>query len=187
MKMINLYIELDGKEGARAEDGYVWSWVPTQFYDPYDIDTQYTTINEQLKIDPKAENEAPAEWSAHAKKLWKAYPNYLKWKEDHGAVKFEANTFANIIGRVNEDGAWAAIKQTKAKDQFTYNEFYGLPTESQNLYGGQMSTHCEKFFTKVILKEANLESDWDNFVNEWNSSGGKECSEEINAWYAERK
>ena len=187
MKMINLYIELDGKEGARAEDGYVWSWVPTQFYDPYDIDTQYTTINEQLKIDPKAENEAPAEWSAHAKKLWESYPNYLKWKEDHGAVKFEANTFANIIGRVNEDGAWAAIKQTKAKDQFTYNEFYGLPTESQNLYGGQMSTHCEKFFTKVILKEANLESDWDNFVSEWNSSGGKECSEEINAWYAERK
>ena len=50
-----------------------------------------------------------------------------------------------------------------------------------------MSTHCEKFFTKVILKEANLESDWDNFVSEWNSSGGKECSEEINAWYAERK
>ena len=121
------------------------------------------------------------------KKLWKAYPNYLKWKEDHGAVKFEANTFANIIGRVNEDGAWAAIKQTKAKNQFTYNEFYGLPTESQNLYGGQMSTHCEKFFTKVILKEANLESDWENFVSEWNSSGGKECSEEINAWYAERK
>ena len=61
-KMINMYIALDGTPEAEPENGYVWSWCPTQFYDPYDINEQYVKINEQLEIDPKAEGEAPVSW-----------------------------------------------------------------------------------------------------------------------------
>ena len=50
-----------------------------------------------------------------------------------------------------------------------------------------MSTHCEKYFTKVILKEAKLDDDCTTYVQEWNKSGGEGCTEEINEWYAERK
>lgn len=183
MKMINMYIELDGKEGAKAEDGYVWSWVPTQFYDPYDINTQFEDFQEQIKVDPKAENPAPDTWTSHAKKLWSAYPDYLTWKDDHGAVKFQANNFANIIGRLNSDGAWAAIRNTKASNRYVFNEFYGLPTEGQTLYGGQMSTHCETYFTKVILGENDLNSTWNSFKDKWFESGGTQVTGEVNAWY----
>ena len=49
MKMINAYIEWDGAEGCKAEDGYVWSWCPTQFYDPYDINMQHVEMNKKLE------------------------------------------------------------------------------------------------------------------------------------------
>lgn len=106
--MINMYIALDGTPEAAPENGYVWSWCPTQFYDPYDINEQYVNINKQLEIDPKAEGEAPETWTAHMKKLWNAYPEYLVWKADHYATKYQENMFANIMTRVNKDGGMGA-------------------------------------------------------------------------------
>lgn len=75
--MINMYIALDGTPEAAPENGYVWSWCPTQFYDPYDINEQYVNINKQLEIDPKAEGEAPETWTAHMKNCGTLIRNIL--------------------------------------------------------------------------------------------------------------
>lgn len=189
MKMINMYIELDGKEGAKPEDGYVWSWCPTQFNDPTDIDETYIKLNKQLETDPTASQPAPAEWTSHEKKLWDAYPRYLEWKKDHGAVKFESNNFANIIGRINTDGAWAAIRETNSENRFKYNEYYDLPTENQSKYGGQISTHTEVYFAEAIAGRVNIADDnsWNAYVAEWKKLGGDAITNDVNAWYSAKK
>lgn len=188
MKMINMYIELDGKEGAKPEDGYVWSWCPTQFNDPNDIDETFVKLNEQLKLDPTASNEAPSTWTSHEKKLWAAYPDYLEWAEDHGSVKFQSNTFSNIIGRVNEDGAWASIRATAQDNRFKYNEYYALPTDGQNKYGGQISTHTEVYFAEVIAGRSSIDDKgWSDYVNEWKKLGGNTITNEVNEWYKSNK
>ena len=187
MKMINAYIEWDGTEGCKPEDGYVWSWVPTQFYDPNEVDTQYHLFQEQIKIDPKAEKPAPEEWTNHLKNLWSVYPEYLKWKEDHGSTKFQANWFANILGRLTDEGAWKVILDTRATNRVVYEEFYDLPTASQKNFGGQISTHVSEYFIKAIMGQVDIDSTWSSYIAEWKSLGGDGCEREVNEWYQTHK
>ena len=187
MKMINAYIEWDGAEGCAPEDGYVWSWCPTQFYDPYDINMEHVEMNKKLETDPTASGEPDPTWSNHLKKLWEVYPDYLSWKEDHGSVKFQANYFSNIIGRINKDGAWAAINKTYEKNNYVFNEFYSTPTDAQYDFGSQIATHTEVYFAKAIMGEKNTTSDWDAYVKEWYNLGGTEVTKSINDWYRSNK
>lgn len=187
MKMINAYIEWDGAEGCTPEDGYVWSWCPTQFYDPYDINMEHVEMNKKLETDPTASGEPDPTWPNHLKKLWEVYPDYLSWKEDHGSVKFQANYFSNIIGRINKDGAWAAINKTYEKNNYVFNEFYSTPTDAQYDFGSQIATHTEVYFAKAIMGEKNTTSDWDAYVKEWYNLGGTEVTKSINDWYRSNK
>ncbi len=184
-KMINMYIALDGTPEAEPEKGYVWSWCPTQFYDPYDINEQFVEINKQLEIDPKAEGPAPEHWTAHMKKLWKAYPEYLVWKDDPFATKYQENMFANIMTRVNKDGAWAQITSMyDVKKRVVYDEFYGISTPAMSSKGAIMAQEVEEYYLKVIMGEKDIDSTWDAFVSSWRRIGGDEVSAEVNAWYA---
>lgn len=185
-KMINMYIALDGTPEAEPEQGYVWSWCPTQFYDPYDINEQFVEINKQLETDPLAEGEAPAEWTAHMKKIWAAYPEYLIWNADHFATKYQENMFANVMTRVNKDGAWAQIVNLYDVEQrVTYDEFYGVTTPAMSKKGSIMSDEVEEYYLKVIMGEKNISSSWDSFVSNWSKIGGTEVTAEVNAWYQE--
>lgn len=187
MKMINAYIEWDGAEGCKPEDGYVWSWCPTQFYDPYDINMQHVEMNKKLETDPTASGEPDPKWPNHLQKLWEVYPDYLSWKEDHGSVKFQANYFANIKGRIDKDGAWAAINKTYEKNNYVFNEYYSTPTDAQYDFGSQIATHTEVYFAKAIMGEKNTTSDWDAYVKEWYNLGGTEVTKSINDWYRSHK
>ena len=184
MKMINMYIELDGQPEAEPEQGYVWSWCPTQFYDPYDINEQYLKINEQLIADPTAKGEAPAEWTPHMKKIWAAYPEYLVWLDDSFATKYQENMFANIMARVNKDGAWAQIVSIyDNKKRVSYDEFFGVTTPSMSTKGSIMSQEVEEYYLKAIMGEKNIDQTWDSFVSTWYKIGGTEVVNEINQWY----
>ena len=184
MKMINMYIELDGQPEAEPEQGYVWSWCPTQFYDPYDINEQYLKINEQLVADPTAKGEAPAEWTPHMKKIWAAYPEYLVWLDDSFATKYQENMFANIMARVNKDGAWARIVSIyDNKKRVSYDEFFGVTTPSMSTKGSIMAQEVEEYYLKAIMGEKNIDQTWDSFVSTWYKIGGTEVVNEINQWY----
>lgn len=183
MKLINAYIEYDGQDGCAAEDGYVWSWCPTQFYDPYEVDTQYKEFQKQILIDPTASGEAPSTWSNHLKNLWSVYDEYKIWKDDHGAVKYQSNWFSNIIGRLESDGAWATILKTRETGRVKFNEYTALPTASQKDYGSQTATHSEEYYVKAIMGEKNITTDWDKYISEWDKLGGSKITEEVNTWY----
>ena len=186
-KMINMYIALDGMPEAAPENGYVWSWCPTQFYDPYDINEQFIHINKQLEIDPKAEGPAPENWTAHMKKLWNAYPEYLIWKEDNFATKYQENMFANIMTRVNKDGAWAQIVNVyDVKKRVVFDEFYGISTPAMSSKGAIMAQEVEEYYLKVIMGEKDIDSTWDAFVSSWRRIGGDDVTAEVNDWYAKQ-
>lgn len=184
MKMINMYIALDGTPEAEPENGYVWSWVPTQFYDPYDIHEQFVEINKQLEIDPFAEGPAPESWTAQMVKIWTAYPEYLIWKDDHFATKYQENMFANVMTRVNKDGAWAQIVKLYDEEQrVSFDEFYGVTTPAMSAKGSIMSQEVDEYYLKAIMGEKNLDGDWDSFVASWKKIGGTEVTREVNEWY----
>ena len=183
-KMINMYIALDGSEEAEPENGYVWSWCPTQFYDPYDIHEQFVEINKQLETDPGAEEEAPAEWTAHMKKIWEAYPAYLMWKEDSFSTKYQENMFANIMTRVNLDGAWAQIVELyDNQNRVVFDEFFGVTTPSMTAKGSIMSQEVEEYYLKAITGEKDIDSTWGSFVSAWMEIGGTQVTKEVNEWY----
>ncbi len=188
IKMINMYIALDGTDRAKPENGYVWSWVPTQFYNPNDVNTQYEEINAQLEIDPYAENEAPEEFASHSKKIWKAIPEYLKWKEDkakngHLYNSSNSNMFANIQTRVEKDGAWAQILKTVESGKIVYNEFFGEPTKTMKDYGSILADHVEEQYLKMIMGTVDIDGNWDSFVSKWYQLKGDLVTQEVNAWY----
>ena len=151
------------------------------------INEQYVNINKQLEIDPKAEGEAPETWTAHMKKLWNAYPEYLVWKADHYATKYQENMFANIMTRVNKDGAWAQIlKIYDDEKRVSYDEFYGISTPAMSSKGALMAQEVSEYYLKAIMGEKNIDDTWDSFVSSWKKIGGDEVAAEVNAWYAEQ-
>lgn len=190
IKMINIYVEADGTERTKPENGYVWNWVPTQFTDPSDINTEFESINAQLKLDPEAKDKAPEDWSAQAIKIWKALPTYLKWKSDKTANAAlwnsdNSNIFGNILGRIEENGAWGTIRKTVETNRVTYNEYFGEPTQNMQNYGATLASHTEETFLKMIMGTIDIDSGWDSYVQKWYDLGGTKTTEDANTWYNE--
>ena len=93
--------------------------------------------------------------------------------------------FANIMTRVNKDGAWAQIvSMYDVKKRVVYDEFYGISTPAMSSKGAIMAQEVEEYYLKVIMGEKDIDSTWDAFVSSWRRIGGDEVSAEVNAWYA---
>ena len=95
--------------------------------------------------------------------------------------------FANILGRLTDEGAWKVILDTRATNRVVYEEFYDLPTASQKNFGGQISTHVSEYFIKAIMGQVDIDSTWSSYIAEWKSLGGDGCEQEVNEWYQTHK
>jgi putative aldouronate transport system substrate-binding protein len=92
--------------------------------------------------------------------------------------------FANIMARVNKDGAWAQIVSIyDNKKRVSYDEFFGVTTPSMSTKGSIMSQEVEEYYLKAIMGEKNIDQTWDSFVSTWYKIGGTEVVNEINQWY----
>lgn len=80
----------------------------------------------------------------------------------------------------------------------TIREVYGLENTVYDAYNGpvteviaQVRDMCSKtrltWITKFIVGTADIEKDWDTYVDEWMNVGGAKMLDEINAWYAQRQ
>lgn len=61
--------------------------------------------------------------------------------------------------------------------------FVGAPTESMKLYAAELATQADIYFNAVIQGEKNTEEDFDAFVEAWLKGGGRQMTEEADAWY----
>ena len=70
-----------------------------------------------------------------------------------------------------------------AKDGFEGNvlAFASFPAQSE--YSAALTTLCNDYFMTIIAGTESLEDSWDEFVAEWEASGGLELEEQATEWY----
>lgn len=66
-------------------------------------------------------------------------------------------------------------------DLYQNSEFYGLPTETMQTRWQTLMDMENETFLKIIMGEP-IES-FDKFVNDWYNLGGRDITNEVNAWY----
>lgn len=76
------------------------------------------------------------------------------------------------------------------RDAFNWNTISndgdGLITEAEIEYGADLQTFAIENYTNFITGKTSLDK-WDQFVEEWNSRGGAEWTEQINAEYQDKR
>lgn len=60
--------------------------------------------------------------------------------------------------------------------------FTGVPTKTQVARGDMLTKLEKEVLNKIIYGQAPIE-EFDTFAEQYMTSGGKEITEEVNAWY----
>lgn len=87
----------------------------------------------------------------------------------------------NLADRIPEQIKAAKIVIDQ-KDIIMPEMFTGVPTKTQVSRGDMLSKLEKEVLNKIIYGQAPVE-DFDAFVQQYMSSGGKQITEEVNAWY----
>lgn len=76
------------------------------------------------------------------------------------------------------------------RDAFNWNTISndgdGLITNAEVEYGADLQAFALEKYTNFITGKDSLD-EWDSFVDEWNSRGGSELTEEINSEYQSKR
>lgn len=81
-------------------------------------------------------------------------------------------------------GAFAILDQYEKNGQLLYERFYGAPTETMIERQTILENLKNDTFINIIL--GSPIDEFDRFVEEWYRLGGREITEEVNRWHAER-
>lgn len=87
----------------------------------------------------------------------------------------------NLADRIPEQIKAAKIVIDQ-KDIIMPEMFTGVPTKTQVSRGDMLSKLEKEVLNKIIYGQAPVD-DFDAFVQQYMSSGGKQITEEVNAWY----
>ncbi|MFD0712962.1 extracellular solute-binding protein [Paenibacillus sp. GCM10027626] len=174
IKMINFYIDMNSKknmEKNKAENGYVYNWFTPRVYNPLEMETIYTEVNKALENNQSEVNEN--------------VPYYTNIQSPlEAARKFldgDKSGWGLYFSRVAENGGWGLTSKLRGSNQFVYNEFFGIPTETMGDKGAQLDKLTNETFTKIIMG-AKID-DFDKYVESWKALGGDDITEEVNEWY----
>lgn len=85
-----------------------------------------------------------------------------------------------------EDSAFCFVAETYP-DGLNWNQYLGGPTETQNDRWSSMQELIDTYYLKMINGELDIDSGFDQMVEEWYQLGGTAVTEEINAAYASYK
>lgn len=106
------------------------------------------------------------------------YDHAVRWLDNH---ENEWHGWYNIYG--DETASNYKIGHYLDNDLFMFNAYCNAPTESMSLYWNALQTMEQEIITQIITGAKTVD-DFDAFVDTWMSSGGADCVEEVNAWYA---
>lgn len=174
IKLFNLFCDFTpGNYGEQATEagGYVWDWVPTAYYDPYDIDTMYDKINKAMDEGPDS-----VELDADEQDVYERYQNYLKYQ--NGELPFSDAEFSYVICRVAKDGTWAQTRKIYDAGMYVFNEVSGMTCQSYQDKGVTLDTMTDEIITKIIVGESDI-SAFDQYVEDWKNLGGDDITREF--------
>ncbi len=129
-----------------------------------------------------------SELNASRMELYDALKAYYD-AEAAGDPDFSDDKIVDGIGLNTMNGrdcSYAIFKQLTDEGKVVYNEYNVAPTESMAEYQSILNARFGEFIVKVILGEP-VDS-YDQFLESWYSSGGREMVDDAQAWFdANRK
>lgn len=76
--------------------------------------------------------------------------------------------------------------QNSSNVNLVYDQFLGAPGEVMTSKKSTLDDMLDQVFIKIIAGQESVDA-FDTVVEEWKSAGGREMTEEVNAWYATSK
>jgi len=180
MKMFNLFI--DKNWGPNNENGIyyapldsesIWKLSPVVPTNPHKNDGAFLDL-EQYRKDGD-ESKVTGEALSILKKL----QAFESGSEDGFALW----GWERIYGA---DGAYGVLIDYRDKNMTQDNLFVGAPTETMTSKMSTLQDLQDEVFIKIILGEEPIDA-FDKFVEDFNTLGGADITNEVNEWYASVK
>ena len=93
--------------------------------------------------------------------------------------------FNNFWGRYGRDSTYGIDTHMKENNMFMRDKYIGPPTESMQLYQGQLDSDFNEVAVNIVVGAENIDF-FDVFVADWYRNGGQAITDEVNEWYAQR-
>jgi len=101
---------------------------------------------------------------------------------DNGTGDASGWAYKRVFG---EGGSLSVQQYYLDNNLFQVSQFYGLPTETMASRWSTLQDMENQVFLNIIMGEP-IEA-FDKFVNDWYNLGGREITNEVNAWYEANK
>ena len=178
IKMANLFIEKCWGETGDNSVYYappvaegVWKLSPVQCSMPLKNIYAYRDIQEAMA------NDTTDQLIGEAKSIWDKLERYYSGSEDGKSVW----GWERIYGPA--PSSYASIDEMQSEGRILINRFVGAPTETMTEKMSTLEKMRDEMFNKIIIGEASVD-EFDKFVEDFNSLGGEQITNEVNEWYA---
>lgn len=96
-------------------------------------------------------------------------------------IKDGLSAYQYMFGPV--DSCFNYVAETYPQD-LLWNAYLGAPTETYNERWSSMTELLDTYYLKMIKGEIDIDTGFDQMVEEWNQLGGEQVTAEVNAEYA---
>lgn len=125
----------------------------------------------------KMANDTTDQLTGEAKSIWDKLERYYSGSEDGKSVW----GWERIYGPA--PSSYASIDEMQSEGRILINRFVGAPTETMTEKMSTLEKMRDEMFNKIIIGEASVD-EFDKFVEDFNSLGGEQITNEVNEWYA---
>jgi putative aldouronate transport system substrate-binding protein len=94
-----------------------------------------------------------------------------------------AGNYVTYWGRYGADSTHGLTEHMKANNMFKRDQYIGPPTDSMQLYMGQLDSDFHEMAVNIVVGAEDIDF-FDIFVEDWYRNGGQAITDEVNAWYA---
>lgn len=122
-------------------------------------------------------NDTTDQLTGEAKSIWDKLERYYSGSEDGKSVW----GWERIYGPA--PSSYASIDEMQSEGRILINRFVGAPTETMTEKMSTLEKMRDEMFNKIIIGEASVD-EFDKFVEDFNSLGGEQITNEVNEWYA---
>jgi len=174
IKLLNHFVDKNYGENADWENYHIdstqqypyWKYAAVKAF-PAD---ENMTISKHVRA--ALANQDPSQLNS-SEKL--EYDAILKFRSG------DAKSFQSEA-RFGELSPWVYLEEAAANGQLQPNEFHGPATPTMAQRQSTLDKREIEIFTKIIM-DASPVDEFDKFVQEWNTLGGAQISQEVNEWY----
>ena len=80
------------------------------------------------------------------------------------------------------DGVYNHVLEYQEKDLYMRDRYTGVPTPTMSMSMSTLRQIEREVFVKIVMGASDID-EFDQFVNDWYQVGGRDITNEVNAWY----